>query len=80
MDALTILLMETDEGREADLEEVVDLHGLGTVLGILAEVCHAKGAHLDHAWDDTVAASRWAGAASEIEELAENQDYPFRIQ
>jgi len=65
--------------REDVLEQMVDQGQLANVLDALAQVCHNKGAHLDHAWDDVAAAGRWAGAAGEIEELAAETAYPWII-
>jgi hypothetical protein len=43
----------------ADLEAMVDKHGLAYVTELLSEICDAKADHLASNWQDEVAAKEW---------------------
>lgn len=65
--------------REDTLARMVDEGQLANVMDSLAEVCQAKASECESQWDDVAAAGRWKGAANEIEELAEQTDFPWMI-
>lgn len=48
------------------LEALVDVTGLNSVLMALSEICAAKSDHIAESWQDKALAKQWAGAAGAI--------------
>lgn len=51
----------------ADLEQMIDSHGLAAVLGGLAQICGEKADHVRSDWQDATLARLWAEAAKRID-------------
>jgi hypothetical protein len=49
------------------LEQLIDSHGLGTVVEALAEVARDKAEHVRTAWQDEQYARHWDRAARELD-------------
>ena len=54
--------MNTDvnERNREILENIVDIHGIDSVLMALSEICGAKAEHIECNWQDRSLAKRWA--------------------
>jgi hypothetical protein len=55
------------DNLERELEELVDRHGLKTVVDRLASVCWEKAQHVQENWQDKALATRWNQAANRLE-------------
>lgn len=63
--------MTTHRQDAADaLEQLIDQHGLETVLDLLADVCHEKADHLRTTWQDRNAARMWDRDAMRLQKIA----------
>jgi hypothetical protein len=54
------------------LEQLIDRHGLQSVLQLLGEVCDEKGAHIVSTWQDKQLAKHWQNAASVVLNASEH--------
>jgi len=54
----------------AELEAMIDAHGLTHVLTGLSLVCAEKAEHIRANWQDRITAKPWDKASNEIEQLA----------
>jgi hypothetical protein len=52
--------MDLNEKQMRNLEGLVDLCGIDSVLMALSEICGAKSEHINHNWQDYSLAKRWA--------------------
>ena len=67
--AQDVLKAATAAHAEA-LEEMVDVHGLGRVLGMLADVCNEKAEHVRSVWGDKEGGRAWERDAALLLKLA----------
>ena len=58
-------------------EAYMDSAGLANVLAEIAEVCVAKGDHVQTNWQDDALAERWRLAAQQLHNLCYNIDDPM---
>jgi len=58
-------MIESNVGR--NLEQLMDSNGLAAVLDALSEICYAKAAHIEEAWQDDRLAKHWRDAGRELE-------------
>jgi len=52
-----------DTETQTKLEDLVDQHGLSTIIGMLADVALAKEEHIASNWSDQMTAKTWNKAA-----------------
>lgn len=52
------------------LESIIDLHGLTSVVQSLADICGQKEEHLLSNWQDKRAAKKWRSAADRFDRLS----------
>lgn len=52
------------------LEDLIDAHGLASVIRTIENVCHDKAEHIAHAWQDHTLARDWTKAAGLIARTA----------
>lgn len=52
------------------LEDLVDQHGLESILESLADICYAKSEHVASNWQDRVLAAKWDSNGRKINSLA----------
>lgn len=64
---LVIATVEEEEATlNADLEVLVDKHGLANVMNALAEVCYAKADHISESYNDKGLAEDWNDIAMSL--------------
>lgn len=52
------------------LEDMVDRHGLQTVLATLSEICSEKDNHITQNWQDDALAGMWEKAGRRVDQAA----------
>jgi hypothetical protein len=52
------------------MEEIIDIQGLGGAIDLIAQVCYEKAAHHEAEWQDERTARLWTKAAVKIERFA----------
>jgi hypothetical protein len=62
--------MSTFQRDETALESIIDRQGLTVVLGMIANICTLKAAHIAEAWQDHRLAKKWQSASRRLDTAA----------
>jgi hypothetical protein len=60
---------------EYQLEDMIDKHGLTTILDMISNICQEKAIHIESNWQDESAAKAWRKAGRLIDKMTSSKSY-----
>jgi hypothetical protein len=66
--------MDFTELEKETLEQLIDLHGVGSVLSLIGDICTEKAEHLRESWNEEYTAKSWDATARRMARAAAKEN------